>query len=461
VLLKDINPGTDGSKPEGFATLGDKVIFSATENQHGTELWITDGTSEGTVLLADLLPGSSGSEPKHFRTASSLVFFSAYDSQRGWTLWKTNGTATGTEMVVDIIPGSNKNNFTTNLGAVGGKFYFAANDEVHGQELWVTDGTEAGTHIIDVVPGSAGSYPGFVSDVHGVAYFKADVALWRTNGLPEGTFKVSELEPFTLTEMNNWVYFTAFHPDYGVELFKVEFTKLDQQVVVETIQAKTFGDAPFQIIASASSGLPLCITSEEELMIKDKTATIVKPGMAAVTVRQEGDALFNAAECTQTFCISPAKPIITVSNLDIGKPILTSSANEGNQWFKENEEIAGADDKTWAVEESGTFSVKAVVDGCSSVFSDDAMVLITGIERKESVLTFHPNPAQHQLTIQAAAEGGEIQIDILDIQGKRMDKFQIQPNESVDHSLHGYPSGIYLMRIATSTRTSYSKFIKQ
>ena len=68
------------------------------------------------------------------------------------------------------------------LSSVSDKFYFSANDEVHGQELWVTDGTVAGTRLIDVVPGAGDSNPSSVTDIKGVAYFKADASLWRTNG---------------------------------------------------------------------------------------------------------------------------------------------------------------------------------------------------------------------------------------------------------------------------------------
>ena len=136
-------------------------------------------------------------------------------------------------------------NYTNNLSSVSDKFYFGANDGVHGQELWVTDGTVAGTYLIDVVPGAGGSNPSLVTDIKGVAYFKADASLWRTNGTTLGTFKVSELEPFKFVELNNWVYFTGNHPQYGVELFKVEFTKLNQEIVMDDARRKKTGRSPF------------------------------------------------------------------------------------------------------------------------------------------------------------------------------------------------------------------------
>jgi ELWxxDGT repeat protein len=461
-LLKDINPGSEGSKPEAFTTLGDKVIFAATEGTYGSELWITDGTPEGTTLLADLIPGSASSEARHLRAGANAVFFSAYDSEKGWTLWKTNGTATGTQRVIDVIPGNDRNKYTSNLKAVGDKFYFGADDGIHGQELWVTDGTEAGTHVIDVFPGAAGSIPTWAADVKGVAYFKADASLWRTNGTQQGTFKVSNVEPFGLTVLDNWIYFTGFHPDYGIELFKVPFTKLDQQIITESISTKTFGESPFEITASATSGLPIVITSSDELTVANKTATIVKPGTADIMIKQEGDALFNAAEAVSlTFCILPAKPTITVSSLSTGGPILISSADTGNQWTGPNGEIPGANDKTFSSTESGSYKVHTTVDGCTSECSDEEIILITGIENPEQLLTIYPNPTREQFKIQTTGYREDIQVDILNLQGKPLDGFKIHPGQSVDYSLQGYPSGIYLVKVVTSQGVAYQKVVKK
>ena len=187
---------------------------------HGAEVWITDGTPEGTKLLADIVPGVAGSDARHFKAGVNFVFFSAYDAENGWSLWRTNGTTEGTQKIIDVIPGNDKSIYPNNLSSVSDKFYFGANDGVHGQELWVTDGTAAGTNLIDVVPGAGGSNPSLVTDIKGVAYFKADASLWRTNGTTPGTFKVSDLEPFKFVELNNWVYFTGNHLNMALNCSK-------------------------------------------------------------------------------------------------------------------------------------------------------------------------------------------------------------------------------------------------
>ena len=69
-------------------------------------------------------------------------------------------------------------------------------------------------------------------------------------------------------------------------------------------------------------------------------------------------------------------------------------------------------------EESCTFKVRVTVDGCTSEFSDDEVIVITGIEDAEAIVTLYPNPAQDHVKIQATGNRGKVQVDIVDIQGK-------------------------------------------
>ena len=42
-----------------MANINEKVYFQARSSGAGTELWVSDGTSPGTMLVADIIPGVS------------------------------------------------------------------------------------------------------------------------------------------------------------------------------------------------------------------------------------------------------------------------------------------------------------------------------------------------------------------------------------------------------------------
>lgn len=177
-------------------TLG---IFTASLAETGAELWITDGSEEGTRLLADLRPGAAGSDPRDGTVAAGRLFFTADDGVHGRELWVTDGTAEGTR-VLDTATGALSGN-PENLTVVGDKLFFTADDGVHGRELWVSDGTAAGTRMVrDLRPGAAGSNPEELAALNGRVHFRAFDAehgteLWSSDGTFSGTGLFYETEP--------------------------------------------------------------------------------------------------------------------------------------------------------------------------------------------------------------------------------------------------------------------------
>jgi ELWxxDGT repeat protein len=61
-LLKEIYPGNTPSNIVGFhiSNWNTVIYFGANDSIHGTELWVTDGTSSGTHMVREIIPGADG-----------------------------------------------------------------------------------------------------------------------------------------------------------------------------------------------------------------------------------------------------------------------------------------------------------------------------------------------------------------------------------------------------------------
>ena len=137
VMVKDIQTGSGSSSPNLLINADGTLFFSADDGIHGRELWKSDGTAAGTVLVSDIAPGGSsdpggvGGAASPFASVGGTVFFSANDDVHGRELWMSDGTAAGTVMVEDIDPGSGYFGGPYNIANVNGQIFFT-----EGQNVW-------------------------------------------------------------------------------------------------------------------------------------------------------------------------------------------------------------------------------------------------------------------------------------------------------------------------------------
>lgn len=195
-LVRDIAPGAAGSDPDDLTNLNGTLFFKAS-GPGGRELYVSDGTSEGTLRI-NIRAGSKSSTPDYITAFGSRVFFSANGGNgAGRELWSSDGTARGTQMVADIRPGS-KGSEPKYLAVMGGKLYFSATGGGKGRELWVTDGSPLGTHTVrDINPGKTDSDPRELVAVGSRLFFHVRAAndqysrsLWATDGTEAGTAQI-------------------------------------------------------------------------------------------------------------------------------------------------------------------------------------------------------------------------------------------------------------------------------
>jgi ELWxxDGT repeat protein len=161
--VKQVYLNTDARKPDNLMAVGSSngtLLFTNADSTAGTELWISDGTSNGTHRLLDIYPGTLGSGPFLVGTMGSKLLFSANDGITGTELWTSDGTAGGTIELADAYPGITSGSISNVTIVSSSRAYFSATDPTHGAELWTTDGTPGGTFMVaDINPGAAGSSP--------------------------------------------------------------------------------------------------------------------------------------------------------------------------------------------------------------------------------------------------------------------------------------------------------------
>jgi ELWxxDGT repeat protein len=220
VFVEDLNPGTEfnspiNSEPSGFTPVGDpaagRAVFSA-RGPDGRELFVTDGTPEGTHQVADLLPGPNNSWPFAFRRLGDAALFFA-DDPSGAGLWKTDGTVEGTTQLATLGPANSLSGFPF---VAEGVMYFTAWSlaDPTRRVIWRSDGTAAGTRPL-LTPDAPPYYGIFdaasFANGAGLVWFAGldapggSADLWRTDGTAAGTLKAIDL-PQSVQQIGDLAY---------------------------------------------------------------------------------------------------------------------------------------------------------------------------------------------------------------------------------------------------------------
>lgn len=220
-LVKDINPDKTyeyfGFQKYLF-NLNDEIVFIGNDEEHGFELWKTDGTNSGTVLILDQFKNTESSVPRFIGQNTKGVLFTAY-SNGSQQLWKTDGTKQGT------IKLENKevNVSMRNSATLNDIIYFAGYTVGPFTEIWRSDLTAPGTYLLKDINPEGNSLPEEFTAVGDQLFFTAEDAqngkqLWKTKGTSESTQLVKVLNkdglniptPYGLTKVNNALFFIGY-----------------------------------------------------------------------------------------------------------------------------------------------------------------------------------------------------------------------------------------------------------
>lgn len=211
---------------EELTVLQDRLYFVGNDGYIGSELFVTDGTFDGTHVVADVATGYSSSSPCNLTVCNDRLFFSA-STVVGRELWMTDGTEAGTVMVKDVNPAGDGMQMSSPIWTAGSWVYFSANDGDGTDNFWVTDGSESQTFSLPLGDGYAFSALPFEDDLIFLIRTGAQAEWWKTDGTVEGTelladgFRSNDIE--LVGQLGNGCYARAFD-EHGWELWKTDGT---------------------------------------------------------------------------------------------------------------------------------------------------------------------------------------------------------------------------------------------
>ena len=167
-LLADINPGSTSARPDWLTPLGSRMFFVADDGRHSRELWRSDGTERGTVRITNL----DARQVRDLTACRGRIYFTTVDESRA-TLWVSDGRR-GSYQRLASLPGSlGYQHRPRGLTCMPGGLLFAVDDGLHGFEpwTWVEGADNAVLH--DLMPGAKSSRPAHFTRVGDKIYMRA------------------------------------------------------------------------------------------------------------------------------------------------------------------------------------------------------------------------------------------------------------------------------------------------
>lgn len=209
--------------------LNGKLYFIGHDSYMNNELWVTDGTQQGTHVVKEINPNGGADINQLYLVGNKLVFTATADSGAQWDpkffdLYVSDGTAMGTTKLAELDLDGNYYLENSRVVTFNNRFVFCTDSHI-----MVTDGTVGGTKQLAAIPQyAAGS--GYC-ELNGKAYFilssGSTSQLWSTDGSVNGTTMVKNLTTSSLalqytTEMksfNNKLYIIGAPSGQGQDLF--------------------------------------------------------------------------------------------------------------------------------------------------------------------------------------------------------------------------------------------------
>ena len=206
-----------------------------------------------------------------------------------------------------------------------------------------------------------------------------------------GTFDTKDVGPskvvtaigFSLSGAKSGNYILSGQPT-GLS---ASITAAPQTITFGSLSAKTYGEVPFALTATASSALPVVYISSNTAVatILGSTVTIVGAGSTTITASQSGNSNYSAATSVdQMLTVSKAAPVISnFGNLskNYGDPTFTLSATSNSTgtftYTSSNLSVATVSGNTVTIVGSGSITLTATLSSDNNYLGGSAAATLT------------------------------------------------------------------------------------
>lgn len=195
--------------------------------------------------------------------------------------------------------------------------------------------------------------------------------------------------------------------------------------------------------------------------IGNSTSTEIDFSSSAISGLLTVAGVNDCGQGTQSSFFITVNPVPETPLVERNGTLLTSNNTSGNQWYKNNVMISGANEPSYLVTENGLYSVVVTINDCSSAFSEAIEVIITDNPEtiSETKFLLSPNPVETMLRIQSNQILTNKKYKIINSCGVEVQGALLPENMIID--VHTLPAGFYSLQWNAEGKSISMKFIKK
>ncbi len=258
--------------------------------------------------------------------------------------------------------------------------------------------------------------------------------------------------------------------------------KQAQTITFSALASVTLGDAPVQLSAQSTSGLPVTYQSSNTQVatISNNTIVIVGAGETTITASQTGNDQYGAAaDQAQHLIVNKKSQTITFGSIeekivedDPFTLAATSSSGLAVTYTSSNTAVATINGNTVTITGDGETEITAMNEGnaeynaAPSVTQKLTVKLITGVAEydAEKSIAVYPNPANDYVVVEGKYFRGNLVMEVTDAKGMPVSgKVSSSPlsDQSFRVDVSGLSSGVYLMLIRNEHGVVMKRIVKR